>query len=306
MKKTFIAILAVAALAACNKAEVVEVNPGEAIAFGDAFVDNATKATDPTYGTVALTKFNVYGTVTGKGEGTGTVNIFAGDEVTGTVGENVWSCANKQYWIDGATYNFAAVVDATVATKDANDMPLTLTTDGKKDVLYAEATATGKASGNGKVNFTFNHLLSKAMFTVTSNTADGYYYSVKNIQITDAYQNGTYTIATGTWAVSTTGVTSFGNIENVTAADTNGKTCASEVLLIPTTEDFNVTFTVELYKGNTLLSTKNYTKTVTNDLVKGNAYNFTLALSVGELIQFTVTSNPTWTDAGDIALTERY
>lgn len=294
MKKIFIAILAVAALAACNKAEVIKQSEGEVIAFGDAFVDNATKVTDPTYGAVALTKFNVYGTVTGTA---GTVNIFNGDEVTGTVGGGVWSCAKNQYWIADATYKFAAVVDATVASKDANGMPLTLTTDGKKDVLYAEATATGKASGNAKVNFTFNHLLSKAMFTVTSNTTNDYYYSVQNITITNAYQSGTYTIDGGTWAGSAKGSTTFGSIENVTSADTDGKTCASEVLLIPITDTFNVTFTVELYNGSTLLSTQSYDKEVTTDLIKGHAYNFNLDLSVGELIQFTVTSNPTWTDA---------
>ena len=38
-------------------------------------------------------------------------------------------------------------------------------------------------------------------------------------------------------------------------------------------------------------------KTVTTDLVAGHAYNFTIALSVGALIQFTVTTNPTWGDS---------
>ena len=44
MKKIFISIMAIAALAACNKEEAVETQKGDAIAFGDAFVDNATKA----------------------------------------------------------------------------------------------------------------------------------------------------------------------------------------------------------------------------------------------------------------------
>ena len=65
MKKVFIAILAVAAFAACNKAEVVESAPVAAIAFENAFVDNTTKATDITKAN--LSDFGVYGTVT-KGE----------------------------------------------------------------------------------------------------------------------------------------------------------------------------------------------------------------------------------------------
>ena len=303
MKKTLIAILALAAVAACNKAEVIDSNPGEAIQFGDAFVDNATKAEDLTYGVVALKKFNVYGTV--QGTGNGVVNIFDGAEVTGTVGANVWSCDVKQYWIADAIYNFAAVADATVATKDANNMPLTLTpiADAKsnfKDMLYDAPNAiTGQASGNGKVNFTFSHLLSKAQFTVTSNTEDGYYYSVKNIQVAN-YATGTYTISNGTWSVGDEKNVAFGNVENVTKA-TGAKTNATQMLLVPSTKNFNVTFTVEIYKDNTLLGTTPYTKTVTTDLEAGHAYNFTLALSVGELIEFTVTSNPTWAEGGELA-----
>ena len=194
MKKIFILLLAIATLAACNKSEVVDVNPGEAIQFGNAFVDNATKATDPTYGAVALEKFNVYGTVTGAGN-TNVVNIYNGTEVTGTVGSNVWSCSVNQYWIADASYNFAAVVDANKVNVDVNGMPTTLeyTTAGQKDLLYASATATGKASGNGKVNFSFNHLLAKAQFTVKSNTTNGYYHKVTNIKVNN-FETGTYTI----------------------------------------------------------------------------------------------------------------
>ena len=62
MKKIFILLLAIATLAACNKSEVVDVNPGEAIQFGNAFVDNATKAIDPSITTLTLDGFTVYGT----------------------------------------------------------------------------------------------------------------------------------------------------------------------------------------------------------------------------------------------------
>jgi hypothetical protein len=255
------------------------------------------RATDPSYGAVALTKFNVYGTVTGTGNGT--VNIFAGDEVTGTVGNNVWACANKQYWIAGASYNFAAVASGNVATTDANGMPTTISTiananNNVEDLLYATATATGKATGNGKVNFTFDHMLSKAFFTVTSNTEGGYYYSVKNIKVAN-YSAGTYTVG-GSWAGTTAEDVEFGDITKVTK-ESGAKTNTTQMLLIPTTDDFMVTFTVEIYKDNQLLGTTNYEKTVDTDLVMGNVYDFRLALSVGELIEFTVTTNPTWTPA---------
>lgn len=301
MKKILISMLAVAALVSCSKEESIRVDQGEAIAFGNAFVDNATRAEDKTYGEVDLTAFNVYGTVTGTA---GTVNIFNGDAVTGSVGPNVWTCANKQYWIEGATYDFAAVVDATVA-KDANKMPETLTTVADatmnfKDMLYADnLDIVGKKTGNGPVNFTFEHLLAKAFFTVTSNTEGGYYYTVTDITVGN-YESGVYTIANETWAPGTAKNVAFGDIEEVTAAD-NAKTNATQMLLVPTTDTFNVTFTADLYKDGTKLGTETKTIAVENDLVKGNVYNFTIALSVGELIQFTVTEDPEW--AGETEVT---
>ncbi len=300
MKKILISMLAVAALVSCSKEESIRVDQGEAIAFGNAFVDNATRAEDKTYGVVDLEAFNVYGTVTGTA---GTVNIFNGDAVTGSVGANVWTCGNKQYWIEGATYDFAAVVDATVA-QDANKMPTTLTTvtDATmnfKDMLYADnLDIVGKKTGNGPVNFTFEHLLAKAFFTVTSNTEGGYYYTVTDITVGN-YESGVYTIANETWAPGAAKNVAFGDIEEVTAAD-NAKTNATQMLLVPTTDTFNVTFTADLYKDGTKLGTETKTIAVENDLVKGNVYNFTIALSVGELIQFTVTNDPTWTENADI------
>lgn len=306
MKKILISMLAVAALVSCSKEESIRVDQGEAIAFGNAFVDNATRAEDKTYGEVDLTAFNVYGTVTGTA---GTVNIFNGDAVTGSVGNAVWSCANKQYWIEGATYDFAAVVDATVAkdAKDANNMPTTLTTVADatmnfKDMLYADnLDIVAKKTGNGAVNFTFEHLLAKAFFTVTSNTADGYYYTVTDITVGN-YESGVYTIADGTWAPGTATAVAFGDIEEVTADDTDGKTNATQMLLVPTTEDFVVTFAADIYKNDVKLGTETKSITVANDLVKGNVYNFKIALSVGEEIKFTVTNDPTWGDETGVTI----
>ena len=306
MKKTLFALIALAVAAAgCNKAEVIDTNR-QAIAFGEAFVDNATKATDPTYGAVALTKFNVYGTVTGTA---GTVNIYNGDEVTGEVGENVWSCDNEQYWIPGASYKFAAIVDANSIGQDANQMPTTITyeTSGQKDLLYAEATATGLPIGqtNNPVNFTFSHLLSKVQFTVTSNTAhtadySGYYHSIKNIEVSN-FATGTYTIG-GSWVGTTDKNIVFGNIEKITDNDAQGKTNATQMLLVPNAETFNVKFTIELYKKGTLLGTETKTIPVEADLVKGHAYNFAIDCKVGAPIQFKVENDPTWATQPDVTI----
>lgn len=303
MKKLFIMLAAAATVVSCAKEDVVREAPLQQIGFGDVFVENATRA-DYSDGVQKLTKFNVYGTVTGTA---GTVNIFEGVEVTGTVGNTVWSYAQEfaQYWIAGADYNFAAVVDANVATQDSNGMPLTLTTiaddatSNLEDMLYATASVQDATANQAPVNFTFSHLLSKAKFTVTSNAEGGYYHTVTGIKVSN-FETGTYTIADGTWAGTTAKVVEFAQIAEVTLA--SGAKSNAEMLLVPNAAKFNVTFTVDLYKNGTKLGTETKTIGVDTDLLKGNAYNFTIACSVGNPIQFTVTNDPQWTTQPDVTI----
>lgn len=317
MKKLFTILAVAATLVSCAKDETIAVNKGEAIQFGNAFVDNATRATDPSYSTtgkgVALTTFKVYGAVEG-------VNIFNGNNVT--KGDNVtygdaWACdGQQQYWIAGADYVFDAVVDATtVVTDDNTGLPVTLTYDAttQKDMLHDRVTTVGKPTTNdGLVAFGFTHLLSKINFTVTNNsaTAEGYSFVVKNITFNGATAS-TYYVATGKWSEQPTakGNTVLGNERTVPVdgVDTKVKDIvvaskaasaelATEVLFIPGTYD--ITFTVDiLYNGN-VLSTVNYPATGTtysHTLAANNAYNFNVNVSVGDPIQFTATTMPEWT-----------
>ncbi|MBQ6869485.1 MAG: fimbrillin family protein [Alistipes sp.] len=304
MKKFFIAIVALAVAVSCSNDDIISIDR-QAIGFGNPFVENSVRA-DYSDGQ-ELTQFNVYGTVTGTA---GTVNIFAGVPVTGTVGAAEWSYAEQynQYWIPGAAYNFAAVVDATVATSDAADtigMPTTLTTTADdngnlNDMLYATASVASAVANQGVVGLTFAHMLSKVHFTVTSNATGGYHHNVTNITVAN-FESGTYTIDGGTWAGTTAKPVAFANIENVTVNNTNGVSNA-DLLLVPNAATFIVTFTVDLYKNGTKLGTETKTVAVENDLVKGNSYNFTIECSVGNPIKFTVTNDPTWTDQPDVTV----
>lgn len=315
MKKLFTILAVAATLVSCAKDETIAVNKGEAIQFGNAFVENSTRAADPSYSTtgkgVALTTFKVYGAVEG-------VNIFDGDNVT--KGDNVtygdaWACdGQQQYWIAGANYVFDAVVDATTVVTDTNTgLPVTLTYDAttQKDMLHDRVTTVGKPTENdGLVAFGFTHLLSKINFTVTNNsaTAEGYSFVVKNITFNGATA-ATYDVKTAAWGAATaTGATIIGNERTVPVdgVDTKVKDIvvaskaasaelATEVLFIPGT--YGITFTVDiLYNGN-VLSTVNYPATGTtysHTLAANNAYNFNVNVSVGDPIQFTATTMPEW------------
>lgn len=316
MKKILISMLAVAALVSCSKEESIRVDQGEAIAFGNAFVDNSTRAAvDPSYGAngVALTQFQVWGSVNG---GNGAVAIFANDDVTGTVGTdtngdpNVWTCDVKQYWIKDATYNFAALVNATNDVTLVDLLPSKVngfTADGATDLLYArsEANIKGKASGNDLVDFTFEHLLSKVKFTVVNNSkaAEAYSFKVNGITIT-GNSVGDVALATKEWS-------NLGTPESYSVAEISvdkntadaGQECAQELLLIP--GNFNIAFNVDIYNGTTKLGSQAYpiAPAVYNQTIAaGHAYNFVINVAVGEEIQFSVEEQPTWTEEDPITL----
>ena len=302
MKKLFIAMLAVAAVTACAKDEAISLNQ-ESIDFGAPFVENSTRATDPSLGTTdkPFEKFQVWGTA-------GDVAIYAGDNVTGSVGLNsVWTCTKQNFWVNGVVYKFAAVAngDANVDMKTKvdveNGLPKTIsyTADGVSDLIYAENFGqnnngiVGKPAGqNSAVALTFNHLLAKAKFTVTTGAiVDGYQYKVTNIKITNAYGSGDYNVANGTWSDTTDKAQTFDDIV-VNAISVES---ANEKLLIPL-ENVAVSFTAALYFGNDVIWSDTVNKTLENDLVAGNSYNFTIGLNMGEEIKFNVATNPGWTN----------
>lgn len=299
MKKTLIAIMTIAALAAsCNKAEVIEVNR-QAITFGEAFVDNATKA-DYSSGK-ALTAFQVWGTVTGNSN---TVNLYKGANVTGNVGDKVWSCDQTEYWVPSCSYAFTAIADATSVTTGTNDMPTAInyTVAADKDLLLSTATATTDASATPSVNpvsFTFRHLLSKVFFTfkygVENNTK--YSFQITSVSISDLTAKGIYTLGTtvenGTWADDGTDVTTldFGaGSANVTSAASTTSTLSHQILPLTETAQIRVTYDI-LYNGTKIMVDETQTATMTNQVFAQNTvYNINITLPApGAPIQFSVT-----------------
>lgn len=302
MKKILISMLAVAALVSCSKEESIRVDQGEAIAFGNAFVDNSTRATDPSYSANDIESFNVYGTVND-------VVIYPGTPITknGAAYGAAWTCPVDQYWIAGANYKFVGIVDGNVedvtTTNLVDGMPATIdyVADGETDLLCQTITKTANTDGtaNGLVAFTFQHLLSKVNFTVNngSKDANGYSFVVKNIKFNGATA-ATYNVESAAWGAATTGTTDLDDITVASGAE--NAELATEVLFLPGT--YTISFTVDILYNGTVVTSTNYptTGTYSHTLAANNAYNFNVDVAVGELIQFTVTQQPTWADGGSI------
>lgn len=309
MKKLFISMLAVAALASCSQEDVIVADKGEEIGF-NSFVENSTRATDPSLNTETFTSFNVWGTIDGTGNA---VAIYAGDLVSGTIGANsTWTCDKTQYWINGAVYNFTGVKNGTVATLD-NGLPKTITfayTNGSVDLVYARSKQyTGKAADNDKVALEFKHLLSKVKFTLENTTSDAtnvgvYTYTLTDVKITNAIVDGTYTVAdtknvndtynvVGAWTNNQTSGTEV-TFENITGV-TNGTSMdsANEKLIIPMT-NATVSYNVNIYYGGEIITTIPGSATVA-EFKPGYAYNLKLSTGLNNEIKFTVTEEPEWT-----------
>jgi hypothetical protein len=303
MKKLFISMLAVAALASCSQEDVIVADKGDLIGF-NSFVENSTRATDPSYSNKDIAKFNVYGTVNG-------VLIYPGTEITkGTAAYgSAWTCPVDQYWIANADYKFVGIVDGEVAgvtkTNLVNGMPTSVeyTADGKTDLLCQTITRKNDTS---IVKFNFSHLLSKVNFTVVNGTPneDGYSFVVKNINFAGNVA-GVYNVADAAWDADkfTTDDTALGNTVDgsadkniVVASKAASAELAKEVLFLP--GEYTISFTVDILYNGKPVTTTNYPATGTtykHKLDANNSYNFKVNVAVGQLIEFSVEKQPTWT-----------
>lgn len=318
MKKLFIAVLSMAALASCAQEDVVYNNDNNAIKFDNAFVGNTTKAIDPsiTNDNIVAKTFYVWGTTKGDhADNAPIVPIFVEEEVSFDGG---WNYAeNKtQYWIDGNEYKFAAVVNGVVEDAElVNGLPQTIHyTAGNGDLLYAAyGPYPAEASGNPAVPFSFEHLLSKAVFTFTNTTpanttaSPDNIYKVTNIQISGLGNEAAYDVTTG-WGTSTGSYTAtFGDI---VAADATTVVAAAEIkeqgngksnyecLLIPGTHNVTITCTITLYNGEAIpervVDVINYNKTIPLTLAKGIAYNLNLTAGLTQPIEFKAQAVANW------------
>ena len=330
MKKVLLSVLAVGMLTACSQDETISMQSPTQIAFEGAFVNKATRAAvDPSItneGDNALTTFSVWGYVENKAGNLG--EVFDAVKVTKT--DDVWKYSPLQYWAPQNNYYFFALAtnkEKEYIKKDALDkgslaqsglgqLPFT-NADGTEDLLYASATAvTGESIKNpAPVKFVFDHLLSKVKFTFKNGFATNY----STIKVTDIKMtvpsNGTINLnqqGEYNWDnidFNKTISLDFGAIDkgNAIAENVKGES-DKELLTIPTTADYTVTFNVELFQdGASVLPEALQLHTVKisgYELKPGLAYNFVATLTPDNVgggllpIEFEAEVED-WVEAGD-------
>ena len=319
MKKLFIAVLAVAGLASCMQDEVLSQDQA-AIEFGDAFVDNATKAIYE--GSTEVDEFKVWGTVKGEGEA---VALYNGATVTrGTDADHddynePWTCTVTRFWTPNCNYAFYAVVDAADDAVDApNGVPTSIeyTADGTTDLLYGATTKTTKPDltvpATPLVAFNMQHLLSKITFKVTNPESNGdYSYNVKSITVSGAYASGTYTFAdtaaananTGTWVPDTGAMNDLSFTGTTALESTETYAAPNAYVIIPGNPVLTITIVTETVFGGEVVSPEQtHTLSVNNTgdmtkitFAKNVHYNFGVILPApGAPIEFTISEVDTY------------
>ena len=322
MKKLFLVALAAVGLASCVQNEELAVAGGDvAIAFGDSYVHNATKA-DPTTTTETIEGFDVWAFMDEVG---GTV--LADEDVTKSGG--AWGYANIQYWAPNHTYYFAAlspmnsanITSKTLAAGEEAKLGLGeiafTNVAGTEDLLYAKEKAATPATlseltaqGMDAVEMEFQHLLSKVKFTFQN----GFGTSNMAVKVSDVAMkvanNAKIDLAVADYskgwkdhAGETT--LAFGDTEELASAATGA--AADERLTIPAdaTATYEVTFKVQVWSGSILALETAKTATISGyALEMGKAYNFTAVINNETLalpaIEFTAVVDE-WTPAGDVA-----
>ncbi len=322
MKKIFIAVLAVAALASCSKEEAVNVDKGAVIGF-DTFVENSTRAAD-------LTKdnfdFGVFGLVEKGGEN---ALIFNNQEVAAD-----GSYSPAQYWIAAAQYYFTAIAPKTNAkwsytTTTAHTGTISFdnaAAEANQDLLFAyvkpDQTPAQIIAAPDAVGFTFNHMLSRVRFTFANGFGEGsnIKLEVTDVTITDAYATADLAVTEGTPAAAWTnfGATfskNFGQVGGATLATltdegTTMSAATEHFYLIPADKAYDVTFNVTLYQAGVKLDTYARTATIpASNMQKGMSYDIKTTLTAqntsddGQLypIEFEVTAVTDWANFTDVA-----
>lgn len=309
MKKVLlIGLAATAMLASCSNDETVEMAQPKAIGF-TSFVDKSTRAVDTNLDNLGV--ISVYGW-------RGDTQIFNAQDVTVTNNGN-GTYSPIRYWESGYVYAFEAIKpksgeNGVVFTAKKEGGTINFTNNAETDLLYAgietKTTAENLNETPGNVNFTFKHLLSRVKFTFKNSFPENAVakITVKDVNITDAYEKGVITPAAtnNQWTATDKTLKVIFNSNNVKdLVASTGSAATDHMYLIPSSlASYTVEFTVTLDQ-NGATTDYEHSATITTSMEKGKSYNFVAQITESNIsnntlfpINFTATVED-WADFGD-------
>lgn len=281
MKKSNKALLilaaAIVALSSCTKDEVLVDNQRQnvyRIQFGEAFPDNATRASKrPSTGGTGFEvgeSMGIYGYQFSPDSSLPADEIFNNTVVT-KQSNGEWTYTDVKYWNPGSMYQFYGIYpQSTTHTFDADTKRFTVTDftvanakDDQVDVMIAKKNETAPVN---TVDMIFNHLLSNVNFYFKVqdkfNNSGVASYEVVNFDVTGLKSKGTYTqtgiddnnSTVGVWAVDNASVYTYPTVTDGSIAKGQTLSLGDDLLLMPQAiaDDATVTLTYRLvYKDGT-------------------------------------------------------
>lgn len=289
MKKLIVSALAIASLVACSKDELVNQQGPVAISFKQAYVENVTRATDPSLTTANIEGFDVWGYMD---QPSGTT--FSDQDVIKSESSEEWIYSPLQYWVPGHTYYFDALAPMNSENWDfdaTNGVVSFTNVNGSEDLIYATTSVTTSKDINKQpesVNLAFDHLLSKVKFSFSNGfPADNYTITVKNIKMTAPAAGSIDLTAENGWTLEDGNVDlEFGDMDAEKLAISKTATSAMELLTIPADaeQEYTVTFDVELYVGDVLAFENSMVTYISGTALEmGKAYNFHATLNANNV-----------------------
>lgn len=197
MKKHLVlGALAVLALAACTKSEVVELNKGNEISLTAVTGKNLTKAADGYCNKAMPADFAVWAATDGK-------KYFEAQTYTRDGSTNTYKSTNARYWpttdVDffaAKNYGGSATLTVTDPTSLAvADYTVPTTVADQKDFIYAVKKGAKKADGAAVLNF--RHALSQIEFQAKKSNS-GIYVEVTGVAVKQVYSKGNFSVNVAT------------------------------------------------------------------------------------------------------------
>lgn len=324
MKKSlFMLGVAVAALTSCTQSEVLDIAESNVIKFDNAFVGKPTRAAKaPEVTTADIDKMYVFahdndGIVFDKNPKM--VYKITGTDEWGYDNLVQWKASNKYQFVAYAGKEFTGTDGTVSANSDNKSLKFeNIVVDGEKqfDLLYSNNVehTTSAITGNPKIEFTFEHLLSMVQFTLKSGFGATTKVEVSNFKFYGLKTTETYNA--NAWTTTSTanekGTTNFTVAGPETAQyKTDGSTdVVNSWVIIPQQNHASdkvemVSFDVKVTDGDpgTVIATKSITANIPSiTWTKGNRYNyiFTITPEVVEIedeyITFDAPTVSEWTD----------